>query len=254
MDAKSDLEVKLRLRLIQKLGLKKNDGDASTEKENYSNYHLNKDETVKNDHELETTAISDRKNRTVEDTEDVSSIREDCHENKDVTNDHKVTDNTNTSDSCQHRDDVDVKNEELNNLNTDSIEDTKREEDEKTKEYDKIVDETAAVVNDDKKVFTPELTESGYLKHPITDLLETGELVPGSGGRRDSTTVTSVTRDLTHDQTALVQSAKKYAMEMSMKILLMKQNLARQKQQTKFLQRQQVNNDLSFRLTLCFAL
>ena len=257
MDAKSDLEAKLRLRLIQKLGLKKNDGDASTKKdvvknENCSNNQMNKDDTVKNDHELHTSDISDRKDRIEEDTEDVSSKQEDCHENKDVNNDKKVTDNTNISDSCQHRDDVDVKNEELDNLNTDSIEDTKREEDEKTKEYDKIVDETAAV-NVDKKVFAPELTESGYLRHPITDLLETGELVPGSGGRRDSTTVTSVTHDLTHDQTALVQNAKKYAMEMSMKILLMKQNLARQKQQTKFLQRQQVIYYLLIRLKLRFA-
>ena len=54
MDAKSDLEAKLRLRLIQKLGLKKDDSDASTKKdvknENCSNNQMNKDDTVKNDH------------------------------------------------------------------------------------------------------------------------------------------------------------------------------------------------------------
>ena len=44
---------------------------------------------------------------------------------------------------------------------------------------------------------------------------------------------------LTPEQALVVQRAKKYAMEVSIKMVLMKQTLAHQQQQTKYLQRQQ---------------
>jgi len=79
----------------------------------------------------------------------------------------------------------------------------------------------------------------GYLREPITNLRQTGHLVCGPGAKRDSVSVTGNLSRLSHSQQNAVQRAKKYAMEQSIKIVLMKQQLNHNQNQAKSLQRQQ---------------
>lgn len=75
---------------------------------------------------------------------------------------------------------------------------------------------------------------------PVGGLTEAGALVYGPGSKADS--VSQIGRGLpklTPDQATLVQRAKKYAMEVSIKMVLMKQTLSHQQAQTKALQKQQ---------------
>ncbi|KAK9730507.1 RNA recognition motif [Popillia japonica] len=65
------------------------------------------------------------------------------------------------------------------------------------------------------------------------DIIQTGEVIPGSGAR--SSTIAGILGGalpkLSVDQTDAVSKAKKYAMEQSIKMVLMKQTLAHQQQQ-----------------------
>jgi len=86
----------------------------------------------------------------------------------------------------------------------------------------------------------------GYLEEPVTGLVQTEKLVYGNGARRDSGGVLGLgLQKLSSDQAMLIQRAKKYAMEVSIKMVLMKQTLAHQQQQTKYLQRQQAVSIMS---------
>jgi len=80
----------------------------------------------------------------------------------------------------------------------------------------------------------------GYLEETPRGLKETDKLVYGAGAKRDAGGVLGLGLPKLNAQQALVvQRAKKYAMEVSIKMVLMKQTLAHQQQQTKYLQRQQ---------------
>lgn len=68
----------------------------------------------------------------------------------------------------------------------------------------------------------------GFLPGPIYDLVQTGALVPGPGARA---ALADGLTDLTSEQEDSVKKAKKYAMEQSIKMVLMKQTLAHQQQQ-----------------------
>jgi len=86
----------------------------------------------------------------------------------------------------------------------------------------------------------------GYLEEPITGLVQTDKLVYGNGARRDSASVLGLgLNKLSNEQALMIQRAKKYAMEVSIKMVLMKQTLAHQQQQTKYLQRQQAVSIMS---------
>jgi len=86
----------------------------------------------------------------------------------------------------------------------------------------------------------------GYLEEPITGLVQTEKLVYGSGARRDSASVLGLgLQKLSSEHAMMIQRAKKYAMEVSIKMVLMKQTLAHQQQQTKYLQRQQAVSIMS---------
>jgi len=88
------------------------------------------------------------------------------------------------------------------------------------------------------KVEVPRLP--GYLESPITGLVEIDKLVYGPGAKRDAAGVLGMgLPKLTSDQEMLVKKAKKYAMEVSIKMVLMKQTLAHQQQQAKYQERQQ---------------
>ena len=82
-------------------------------------------------------------------------------------------------------------------------------------------------------------------QEPITDLIQTEKLVFCAGSKRDSATLGQGLQKLSSDQASMVQKAKKYAMEVSIKMVLMKQTLAHQQQQTKYLQRQQAISMMS---------
>ena len=88
-------------------------------------------------------------------------------------------------------------------------------------------------------------TMAGFLEEPITDLVQVDKLVYGAGAKRDSATLGHGLQKLSSDQASMVQKAKKYAMEVSIKMVLMKQTLAHQQQQTKYLQRQQAISMMS---------
>lgn len=76
--------------------------------------------------------------------------------------------------------------------------------------------------------------------HNIGHLEQTGPLVNGAGARRDTMGGMGLPLPkLSSDQNAAVQKAKKYAMEQSIKMVLMKQTLAHQQQQAKSMQRHQ---------------
>jgi len=84
------------------------------------------------------------------------------------------------------------------------------------------------------------------LEEPVRDLKETDKLVYGQGARRDAGGVLGMgLPKMTVEQAILIQRAKKYAMEVSIKMVLMKQTLAHQQQQTKYLQRQQAVSIMS---------
>jgi len=86
----------------------------------------------------------------------------------------------------------------------------------------------------------------GYIEEPITGLIQTDKLVYGSGARRDSASVLGLgLNKLSSEHALMIQRAKKYAMEVSIKMVLMKQTLAHQQQQTKYLQRQQAVSIMS---------
>jgi len=88
------------------------------------------------------------------------------------------------------------------------------------------------------KVEVPRLP--GYLESPITGLVEIDKLVYGPGAKRDAAGVLGMgLPKLSRDQEMLVKKAKKYAMEVSIKMVLMKQTLAHQQQQAKHHERQQ---------------
>jgi len=74
----------------------------------------------------------------------------------------------------------------------------------------------------------------------VGNLEQTGPLVNGPGARRDTMGGMGLPLPkLSSDQNASVQKAKKYAMEQSIKMVLMKQTLAHQQQQAKSMQRHQ---------------
>merc|ERR1719357_927058 len=80
----------------------------------------------------------------------------------------------------------------------------------------------------------------------VGNLEQTGPLVMGPGARRDTTGGMGLPLPkLSSEQNSAVQKAKKYAMEQSIKMVLMKQTLAHQQQQTKYLQRQQAISMMS---------
>lgn len=75
---------------------------------------------------------------------------------------------------------------------------------------------------------------------PVEDLDQTGPLVLGPGARKDASSGTfGPLPKLSSGQNAAVQLAKKYAMEQSIKMVLVKQTLAHQQHQAKSLQRHQ---------------
>ena len=77
-------------------------------------------------------------------------------------------------------------------------------------------------------------------------MVQTDKLVYGNGARRDSTSALGLgLQKLSGEHAILIQRAKKYAMEVSIKMVLMKQTLAHQQQQTKYLQRQQAVSIMS---------
>ena len=81
--------------------------------------------------------------------------------------------------------------------------------------------------------------------HSIGHLEQTGPLVNGPGARRDTMGGLGLPLPkLSSEQNSAVQKAKKYAMEQSIKMVLMKQTLAHQQQQAKSMQRHQVSAGL----------
>jgi len=85
----------------------------------------------------------------------------------------------------------------------------------------------------------------GYLEEPVK-VVQVDKLVYGSGATRDAGGVLGIgLPKLSAVQGALLQRAKKYAMEVSIKLVLMKQTMAHQQQQTKYLQRQQAVSIMS---------
>lgn len=74
---------------------------------------------------------------------------------------------------------------------------------------------------------------------PLPPLLESGGLVVGPGGRKEGGRAAIALPKLSTSESNAIQRAKKYAMEQSIKIVLMKQTLAHQQAQAKSLQRQQ---------------
>jgi len=73
----------------------------------------------------------------------------------------------------------------------------------------------------------------------LQDLVEEGTIIIGPGGKRDLGTRALVLPKLSSSEQHAVQKAKKYAMEQSIKVVLMKQTLQHQQAQAKQLQRQQ---------------
>ena len=74
---------------------------------------------------------------------------------------------------------------------------------------------------------------------PPTLLQEVGLLVVGPGGKKEGGRAAVSLPELASGERSQVQRAKKYAMEQSIKIVLMKQTLAHQQAQAKSLQKQQ---------------
>ena len=70
-------------------------------------------------------------------------------------------------------------------------------------------------------------------------LQEVGGLIVGPGGKREGGRASFTLPEIPSYERSMVQKAKKYAMEQSIKIVLMKQTLAHQQAQAKTAQRQQ---------------
>jgi len=79
---------------------------------------------------------------------------------------------------------------------------------------------------------------NGYIA-PLPPLQESGGLVVGPGGKKEGGRAAIALPKLSTSESLAIQRAKKYAMEQSIKIVLMKQTLAHQQAQAKSLQRQQ---------------
>ena len=100
----------------------------------------------------------------------------------------------------------------------------------------------AATVSGDENGTVASSMDNGNRVDPNTigHLEQTGPLVMGPGARRDTMgTMGLPLPKLSSDQNSAVQKAKKYAMEQSIKMVLMKQTLAHQQQQAKSMQRHQ---------------
>ena len=81
---------------------------------------------------------------------------------------------------------------------------------------------------------------AGFISKPVEGLEQSGHLIMGPGARRDSAgALGAPLSKLSSDQLAAIQKAKKYAMEQSIKMVLMQQTMSHQQNQTKSLQRQQ---------------
>ncbi|XP_065157730.1 poly(U)-binding-splicing factor half pint-like isoform X2 [Atheta coriaria] len=76
----------------------------------------------------------------------------------------------------------------------------------------------------------------------FNDVMQTGEVAPGPGARSNTIAgiLGGILPKLSMEQTEAVAKAKKYAMEQSIKMVLMKQTLAHQQQKNKTFQRHQV--------------
>jgi len=81
--------------------------------------------------------------------------------------------------------------------------------------------------------------DGGGYPGPLPPLLESGGLVVGPGGKKEGGRAAIALPKLSTSESLAIQRAKKYAMEQSIKIVLMKQTLAHQQAQAKSLQRQQ---------------
>jgi len=79
----------------------------------------------------------------------------------------------------------------------------------------------------------------GVFPGPVPPLQESGGLVVGPGGKKEGGRAAIALPKLSNSESLAIQRAKKYAMEQSIKIVLMKQTLAHQQAQAKSLQRQQ---------------
>ncbi len=79
----------------------------------------------------------------------------------------------------------------------------------------------------------------GTRPEPVPNLMQTGHLVLGPGAKREAGGMGTPLAKLSPGQLEAVQKAKKYAMEQSIKMVLMKQTIAHQQQQAKTLQRHQ---------------
>ncbi|XP_043468402.1 poly(U)-binding-splicing factor half pint isoform X2 [Leptopilina heterotoma] len=92
------------------------------------------------------------------------------------------------------------------------------------------------------KKFRAEGNASDYLQGPIYDLNQTGQVVAGPGAKY--LTLPGILGaglpKISSEQQDTVNKAKKYAMEQSIKMVLMKQTLAHQQQKNKLVLRQQV--------------
>jgi len=83
------------------------------------------------------------------------------------------------------------------------------------------------------------MTGGGGYPGPLPPLQESGGLVVGPGGKKEGGRAAIALPKLSSSESLAIQRAKKYAMEQSIKIVLMKQTLAHQQAQAKSLQRQQ---------------
>jgi len=81
--------------------------------------------------------------------------------------------------------------------------------------------------------------DGGGFGGPLPPLVESGGLVVGPGGKKEGGRAAIALPKLSNSESLAIQRAKKYAMEQSIKIVLMKQTLAHQQAQAKSLQRQQ---------------
>jgi len=81
---------------------------------------------------------------------------------------------------------------------------------------------------------------AGFISSPVSGLEQSGHLILGPGARRDTAGALGAPLiKLSSDQQNAIQRAKKYAMEQSIKMVLMQQTMSHQQNQTKSLQKQQ---------------
>jgi len=82
-------------------------------------------------------------------------------------------------------------------------------------------------------------SSEGGRPNPPVNLVQSGALIMGPGARKEGNGMNTPLTPLSAEEQAAVAKAKKYAMEQSIKMVLMKQTLAHQQQQAKSLQRHQ---------------